>query len=133
MIKKTVSYEDFNGINRTEDLYFHLNEPELIALNKEYKGGLATLLEEIAATDDKMRMVEIIKVIVLKSYGIKSEDGKSFIKFVNGKRISEDFEQTQAYVEVYMELIGDGEKAADFVNGIVPASVRKKIEEEKNA
>jgi hypothetical protein len=117
MLKKNIKYTDFNGVERNEDFYFNLSKAEVAEMELSTKGGLAAHLRKIAESDNQKSLVETFKEIVLKSYGEKSDDGKRFIK---SKELSESFSQTEAYSELFIELISNADMAAAFVNGIVP-------------
>lgn len=121
MIKKTQTYEDFNGNKRTEDLYFHLSKAELTEMELSKEGGMSAYYEKIVKAQDTPALAAVFKELLLKSYGIKSEDGKGFIKKdVNGVPLSIGFEQTAAFDALYMELITDTDAATAFFNGIIP-------------
>ena len=122
MLKKTVTYVDYNGVERTEDFYFNLSKAEVTEMELSVRGGLSVMLEELVKSGDNARIVEIFKDLVLRSYGEKSADGKRFVK---SKELSEAFSQTEAYSEIFMELALDEKAAAAFVNGILPANLTK--------
>ena len=122
MLKKTVTYVDYNGVERTEDFYFNLSKAEVTEMELSVRGGLSAMLEELVKSGDNARIVEIFKDLVLRSYGEKSADGKRFVK---SKELSEAFSQTEAYSEIFMELALDEKAAAAFVNGIMPANLGK--------
>lgn len=120
MVKKTVTYQDFNGNTRTDDFYFNYSKPELLEMELSIDGGLSDLLEKIVNEKDQGRLIEYFKKIVIGSYGIKSPDGLEFLK---SDEIRRKFECSAAYPTIFMELATDDEKAADFVNGLMPADV----------
>ena len=120
MLKKTITYEDYDGNTRTEDLYFYLSKAELMEMELSTPGGLAKKLESITKAQNGAEIVKVFKDIILNAYGEKSDDGKSFIKKKNGVRLCEEFEQTEAYNQLFTELIMDPDKAALFINGIMP-------------
>ena len=122
MLKKTVTYVDYNGTQRTEDFYFNLSKAEVAEMEMSVEGGFSKMLEELVASKDNVRIVELFKQMVLKSYGEKSADGRRFMK---SPEISEAFSQTEAYSEIFMELALNEEAAAAFVNGIMPANLDK--------
>ena len=122
MLKKTVTYVDYNGVERTEDFYFNLSKAEVAEMELSVEGGFSKMLEEIVKSNDNVRIVELFKQMVLKSYGEKSADGRRFVK---SPEISEAFAQTEAYSEIFMELALNEEAAAAFVNGIMPANLDK--------
>jgi hypothetical protein len=122
MLKKTVSYVDYNGVERTEDFYFNLSKAEVTEMELSVEGGFSKMLEDIVKSKDNMQIVKLFKEIVLKAYGEKSADGKRFVK---SKEIAEAFSQTEAYSEIFMELALNEDAAAAFVNGIMPANLNK--------
>lgn len=122
MLKKTVTYVDYNGVERTEDFYFNLSKAEVTEMELSVEGGFSKMLEEIVKSNDNARILELFKEMVLKAYGEKSADGRRFVK---SKELSEAFSQTEAYSEIFMELALDEKAAAAFVNGIMPANLGK--------
>ena len=122
MLKKTVTYVDYNGVERTEDFYFNLSKAEVAEMELSVEGGFSKMLEEIVKSKDNVRIMELFKQMVLKAYGEKSADGKRFVK---SKELSEAFSQTEAYSEIFIELALDEKAAAAFVNGIMPANLGK--------
>lgn len=117
MIKKTISYTDFDGNPRTEDFYFNLTKAEVAEMELSTEGGLDKALNRIVAAKDNKRIVETFKSLVLKAYGEKSPDGRRFIK---SQELRDSFEQTEAYSELFIELATNAEAGAAFINGIVP-------------
>lgn len=122
MLKKTITYTDYNGVERTEDFYFNLTKPELLEMEMTATGGFAEMVEKIVAAKDTNAIISIFKEMIKKSYGVKSDDGKRFMK---SEELSTAFTQTEAYAQLYMELAFDAEAGAAFVNGIMPADIQK--------
>jgi len=127
MIKKTITYTDYDGNTRTEDFYFNLSKPELMEMDFSASGGMEKMIKRIVATNDTKRIIEIFKDIILRSYGEKSADGKRFVKVVDGRKLSEDFAQTEAYSELFMELATDDKAASEFINGVIPQNLVEEI------
>lgn len=117
MLKKTMTYTDYNGTERTEDFYFNLTKAELMEMEMSTNGGLAEMIKKIVSTQDAPAIIKVFKDLVLKAYGEKSLDGKRFIK---NEEITTAFSQTEAYSDLFMELATNSDAAAAFVNGIVP-------------
>lgn len=117
MLKKTMTYTDYNGVERTEDFYFNLTKAEVMEMEMSTSGGLSEMINKIVATQDAPAIIKIFKDIILKSYGEKSLDGK---KFVKSEELSNAFSQTEAYSMLFMELATDTEAASNFINAIVP-------------
>ncbi len=120
MLKKTITYVDYEENERTEDFYFNFTKAELAEMELSIDGGLKKMLEKIIATQDKRKIVEIFKDLVLKAYGEKSADGRRFIK---SQELRDSFAQTEAYSDLFMELASDETAASAFVNGIIPKSL----------
>ena len=117
MLKKTVTYTDYNGSERTEDFYFNLSKAEVMEMEMSTSGGLAGMIQRIVAAQDAPAIIKIFKDLILKAYGVKSPDGKRFIK---SEELSTEFSQTEAYSILFMELSTDADAASEFVTGIVP-------------
>lgn len=128
MLKKTITYTDYNGTERTEDFYFNLNKAEIMEMEMSTTGGLAEMIQKIVAAQDAPAIIKIFKDLVLKAYGEKSADGRGFRKKdENGRPLSEQFEQTEAYSILFMELATNADEAGKFVNGIIPADLSKQV------
>lgn len=127
MVKKTITYTDYFGNERTEDFYFNLNEAELAEMALSVEGGMDAYLKKIAAANDHPTLVKLFKDILLRSYGEKSADGRRFIK---SPEISTGFSQTEAYNILFMELASDAKVASEFINGIVPQKALQATKEE---
>lgn len=127
MIKKTVTYTDYNGVERTENYYFNLSKAEVMEMEMSTNGGMAESIQKIVDAKDAPSIIRIFKDLVLKAYGVKSDDGRRFMKTKpDGSRYADDFKETEAYSQIFMELATDADAAAKFVNGIVPADLAQK-------
>lgn len=124
MLKKTITYTDYDGVERTEDFYFNFTKAELMEWQLVTNGGLTSYVQKIVDAKDQPRLITLFKELLLKAYGIKSDDGRRFIK---SEKISEEFSQNPAYSILYMELATDDKVAADFVNGIIPAELSEQV------
>lgn len=123
MLKKTITYTDYNGLERTENFYFNLTETEIMEMEVGTVGGLAEMITKVVEAKDAPAIMKTFKDLLLKAYGEKSLDGKRFEK-KNGQ-LAEAFAETEAYSILFMELVTDAEKAAEFINGIVPANLQQ--------
>lgn len=122
MIKKTMTYTDYNGEERTEDFYFNMTKAEIMELELSINGGLSDMIQRITKAKDVPAIIQIFKELVLKSYGQKSPDGRRFIK---SAELAEEFAQTEAYSDLFMELATDATAASAFVQGIMPQEIGK--------
>lgn len=130
MLKKLIEYTDYNGKKRKENFYFSLNKAELMEMELGTVGGMQNLIQLIIDKQDIPEIIKAFKMIILKSYGEKSADG---VRFIKSDELSTAFSQTEAYANLYMELISDAEAAAAFINGIVPADLVRSAEEAEDA
>ena len=124
MLKKIITYTDYNGVERTEPFYFNLSKAELMEMELGVTGGMTEMLDKIIAAKDAPSLMKTFKEMIMKSYGIKSDDGKRLIK---SEELSIAFTQTEAYSVLFMELITDDKAAADFVNGIIPNEIQTEV------
>lgn len=117
MLKQQVKYEDFDGNIQNETLYFNMTRMELIALQSRYgKEDMEKYIETLIADKDLEKMYELLNDVVLTSYGIRSEDGKRFIK---NDQIREEFQQSLAYEALIEDFHDDSRKVLEhFVAGI---------------
>ncbi len=122
MLKETITYTDYNGVNRTEDFYFNLSKSEIMEMELGTTGGFAEMIQKVISAKDSTMIIKIFKDLVLKSYGEKSADGKRFMK---SDEISAAFSQTEAYDQIFMKLATDTDAAIMFVNGIMPSDLQK--------
>lgn len=121
MYKRNMTYIDFNGEERNEDFFFNLTKAEITEMELSTEGGLGATITRITKAKDTPSIIKIFKELILKSYGVKSPDGKRFIK---SPQLSEEFAQTNAYSDLFVTLASDSKEAAEFVNGIIPADIK---------
>lgn len=117
MLVKNITYTDYNGVERKEDFYFNLSKSELIELQASVEGGLDGYLKKIASRLDAPKIMSFFRDLILRAYGEKSDDGRRFIK---SPELSEAFRQTEAYDVLFVELVTDAKKGAEFISGIMP-------------
>jgi hypothetical protein len=128
MLKRTITYENFNGVTVTEEHNFNLSQSELMELEAEYDGGLGDALTKIVNANDTKGLIREMKRIILMSYGIKSADGSTFEK---SDELRKKFAQSPAYDSLFMELATSENAAVDFIQGIVPKALRTAILEQQ--
>lgn len=121
MLKKTITFVDWFGVERTEDHYFNLSKPEVVNMQGSVDGGYDVKLKGIAAELNGFAIMEFFEDLIKRSYGVKSEDGRRFMK---SEEISRAFMETPAYEKLYEELITDDKAAAAFVNAVFPADLK---------
>lgn len=126
MLKRPITYTDFEDNEVTEEFYFHLSEPEIVELEVEHKQGFKEMIEQIIKTEDRKGLVEEFKKLILLTYGVRSEDGRRFIK---NDQLREEFSQTPAYAALFMELATNDGAAVEFITGVLPRALRGKVDQ----
>lgn len=116
MFKKVIKYEDFNGETREEPFYFNFSKAELMKRQLSTEAGIEEQIRMLIATKDNAKIVQIFEDLILDSYGIKSEDGTRFIK---SPELRASFEQSNAYSELFMDIISSTEAQVEFINGVI--------------
>ena len=117
MLKKTITYTDYDGLERTEEFRFNLTKAEVVDMELTTAGTFSETMKRIIAEKDIIRIAKLFKELLLKSYGVKSDDGKRFVK---SQELSEAFSQTEAYSDLYIELLSNPEEAAKFFAEVAP-------------
>lgn len=120
MLKKTIEYEDlFTGETVIEDLYFHLNQAEMVEIELSHKGGLSEAMKKIIATEDGDLIMSTFKDIILRSYGVRSPGGK----FLKSRELREEFASSEAYSKLFMEIVTNTDAMVEFVVGVMPKEI----------
>lgn len=126
MIKKTITYTDYFDQPRTEDFYFNLTKAELIEMEMSTDGGLEYYLTKISQEQDRNKLFQYFKKVILAGYGEKSDDGRQFVK---SDELRQKFEQCPAYDVLLMEFFDKPDYAATFINSMMPKDLSAKVEE----
>jgi len=124
MLKRNITFTDFNDVKVTEEFYFNISRAELIEMEVSEVDGLKAAVEKIIASKDMKSLIREFKKIVLDSYGVKSEDGKRFIKT---EQLRDEFAQSAAYDVLFMELCTNETSAANFIMGILPTELAAEL------
>lgn len=128
MLKKTITYVDYDGVERTEDFYFNLSEAELIKMETRVNGGMRAMLERIVKANNTTEIMAVFDEFLDEAYGEKTPDGKRFVKIrPDGSRCVDEFKQTEAYSQLYMELLSDEKKCAEFFAALIPAKLAEEV------
>lgn len=125
MFKKTVTYRDFNDVERTEEYFFHLSTTEVLKLEKNKDGSLSEQLEKIQRDEDEAAMLDMITKLVLLAYGEKSEDGRRFVK---SDKLVEEFTETEAYSQIFLDIMTNENELIDFITGILPKEMSQEVQ-----
>jgi hypothetical protein len=125
-----ITYEDYNGNQRTENFSFHLSKAEIIEMELSTEGGFGERIQHIVDARDTPTLIKIFKELILKSYGVKSADGRRFEK---SEQLSNEFSQTEAFSQLYVKLATDVDAATSFINNIVPRDVAEQVKAKGDA
>lgn len=130
MVKKTVTYPDFEGKEVTKDFYFNLSKMEFRVLDRKIPGGLQNMIDQIMKEKDEDRLIDLLDILILESYGEKAEDGRFVKEDRYGRRLSSFFKISEAWDVLFMNLVSNENELHEFLMGIVPKDVAEKAAEE---
>lgn len=123
MLKQPITFEDFNGVTRTEDVYFNLTKAELVDWSADSEEGIQKEMQDAIATKDMRKLLDFIKQLIFKSYGERDKDG---IHFHKSEEIARRFENSAMYSPLLLALFADeGNTVTNFINGLMPADLVK--------
>lgn len=126
MFKKTYTYTDYNSVERTESFYFHFTEAEILDMEMSTEGGFAERVQRIIDAKDQAALMKLIKQFVIDAYGVKSDDGRRFIK---NEEVKTAFLECPAFSDIFMDMVTNDELAAEFINGVIPDTMKKRFAE----
>lgn len=125
MLKQVINYEDYNGVSRTWEAYFNLNNSELVKfLVTDGDYTLDKQIKKLFSERNGKKIMETFENLIDISYGEKSLDG---IQFSKSPEILRKFKESLAYDKFFMELVTDAGKAGDFFNSIVPKDTAERM------
>ena len=125
MIKKVVKYTDFNDMERTDELYFHMTQPELIKLSVSKEGGFERYIDRMIQSNNMKELVAVLEEVIQLTYGVKTDDGR----FEKSPEILQKFLSSEAYNVVFMDIAQNAETAAEFINGVIPKNLKKQVDD----
>lgn len=128
MLKKIITYTDFDGNKQSKECYFHYTKTDLTRMNLAAEGGLLGMAEKISSEKDGKKLCQLFEDIILGAYGERTADGQSFVKT---DEVRQAFRYSLAYDALFEELSTDAKKFAEFFNGIIPSD--SKISDDKLA
>ena len=125
MIKKNITYFDFDGEERTDAFYFNLSKAELMDIELDYDGNMSRAMNTMLEKRDMKGVLGLLGKLVRKAYGEKSADGRRFLK---NQELEDSFATTDAYSNLLIELVNDENKLRAFVTGVIPTDMRTEVE-----
>lgn len=120
MIKKTYTFTDYAGNERTEDYYFYLNDAEVIKMELGVDGGFTEKIKRIIAARDIPEIIKVFDEMIDASYGVKSPDGREFVK---SPEITAKFKQCEGYSKLFKDFVSKEGFAAEFFNQLIPHDI----------
>ena len=130
MVKKTITFTDFEGKEVTKDFYFNLSKMEFRVLDRKIPGGLQNMIDQIMKEKDEDRLIDLLDILILESYGEKSEDGRFVKEDRFGRRLSSFFKVSEAWDTLFMNMVQNEKELSEFLSGIVPKDVAEQASEE---
>lgn len=125
MLARKIKYTNLNGEERERTFYFHFSKSEVMEMELSKEGGFEVFIQRIINTRDQKELVKMFRDLIQESYGIKSDDGEQFIK---NEKVLNEFVQSEAYSELYMELATNTDAAIEFINGIFPQQIMAEVQ-----
>ena len=129
MIKLTYTYTDYDGNERTEDYYFHYNDAEIVKIELGVEGGFTEKIKRLIAARDIPEIIKVFDEVIDTSYGVKSPDGREFIK---SPELTAKFKRTEGYSKLFMDFVTKEGFAADFFNNLIPHEIAGVTSEENS-
>ena len=120
MLRKVITYTDYNGVEKKGEYYFNLTQHEITKMQMGVKGGLIESLKAAIKTEDSNTIMTAFEDLIDKSYGIKTPDGK----FIKKPEYLDDFKSTPAYSKLFMEILTDPKASDEFTRGVSPSDVK---------
>ena len=128
MLKKTITYEDYNGKERTEDFYFHMTKPKIMTLEYSVPGGLSNFIDRALKRGDEKDVLDLINILIVNTYGVKSDDGR---RFIQNDEVATEFMESPAYEKFIFDVLDSVENAEAFIQGVMPSDVAAAVAEAK--
>ena len=136
MVKKTITYTDFEGNEVTKDFYFNISKMEFRELDRRIPGGLERFIDTVRTEKDPDKMLDLMNLLILESYGEISEEGRFVKEDARGRRLSNYFKISEAWDVLFTNMLQNENELSEFLTGIVPQDVangaKEMIEKEKN-
>lgn len=129
MVKKTITYTDFEGKEATKDFYFNLSKMEFRVLDRKTPGGLQNMIEQVRTEKDEDRLLDLLDILILESYGERAEDGRFVKEDPQGRRLSSYFKVSEAWDALFMSLVKNPDDLQEFLTGIVPKDMAESAKE----
>lgn len=137
MVKKTITFDDFEGKQVTKDLYFNISKMEFRELDRKIPGGLQNLIDTVQTEKDEDRLLDLLSTLILASYGEKSEDGRFVKEDAYGRKLSSYFKISAAWDTLFIQLLENENELSEFLTGIIPKDLaemaKEQMEKNKNA
>lgn len=132
MFSRTFEYKGYDGQPHKETWWFNLSEDELYKMELGTVGGMNGMMNRLLREERPDQIVDMFERIILTAVGERSADGRRFLKkprpgYPWGE-VAEDFRETPAYSQLFMELVSSGEKLAAFLKGAIPAEVAAQLD-----
>lgn len=133
MIRKTLTYKDYEGVEHTKDFYFSLNQTEFALMNNKMPGGFEAYLKRIQEDHNEEKLLEMLVWFIEEGYGIRMGDDDFIKEDEVGRKLGKRFRCTEACDNLITELLEKENNIGTFLIGMLPESLkpqaRKNIDE----
>jgi len=123
MVKKTIEYDSFEGKKLVDTFYFNLTPVEVAELNEEIPGGIDHFKDVLNDNPELIVVMKLFKTLIGKAVARKQGD-----RIIKPSTLADEFVATEAYSNLFFELWSDANKMTDFLNGLVPAAARARVD-----
>lgn len=123
MLHKKVTYTNYNGEVVNEDVYFNLTSMELVKMEAKYEMSISDKIKEVVDANDFRGIIALFEDLLLTAYGVKSEDGRRFVK---DEQATKEFGDSIAYAEIFEQIILNPEAAKELGEEIAYVSQETK-------
>lgn len=125
MLKKRITYTNFEDEEVTETFYFNLTKADLMEMEVSKRGGLNGYIERIQETNDAGLVFEELKSLMSRSVGRLAPDGRGFSR---SQQIRDEFMNSEAFSNFILEMLTDPQLAAEFIQGLIPKNIESEVD-----
>lgn len=121
MLKKSIKFKNLDGVEEEVVYYFHMNRGDVAMMEVSSQEGYSGYLEKIIKDNDRGAIARAIKELILVSVGYRDKDDAG--RFIKTDEYAKAFSQTEAFSELYLELITDTAASIEFFKGVLPGNI----------
>ena len=125
MIKKEITFENLEGEKVTRTYWFNLNKAELAKMQVRHN-DFRSYIQAVIDSDNMERIIGVFDELLSLAYGVRGDDGVTFHK---SEAAWERFKNSDAYSELFVELLSNPKQTGLFFAGLVPKEFQSGVQE----